>query len=1339
MAPHDHTLIWRADGADADVTLLAGDGAGPAAVAWHGRHPVDPGAASEADALGRAVRRAVRSSRGADALVPHGRVLFDALLPPVVRAALRSGAGALTIVSDARWPWPLLHDGAGFVGLRWALGELRLGAGRPPTSTPAEGERLLVVADPAADLPAARYEGEVLMRALTGGEVRCDLRLGRLRRQDFLRLFGGYRLVHFAGHVDPADEAPGGLRVADGRVDAPALTRLVGGAMPSLVFANACRSVDADGGVAEALTAAGVRHVVGTTVDLPDLPGADFAARFYRALRDGASVGEALRSTRAASAEAGEAVWAAYRLFGAPGTIYFRPRPAERWAPGVRQAVVLAVRRPATDAAADPDALAARREQWRAEVRDRVAAHGGRLLPGRAAVDRAVFGVPVTYENDAFRATRAAEAIAAEAADAVVVCEAGPVVATGVDVVGAAALDAEAGCWRAAPGVHGLPGMVRRLADAAEWGLPTGDLRPLVTLGRERPTDESPLVGRAAEVAQVDELAAAVLAEGRPAAVTVVGAAGIGKSRLTRALVRRLSDRFTVIHGAGVPYDEGAPFAAAAGLIRGLCGLPDDAAPEVIRARLDALVERLGATDDPLEVLSIDALLGGGGPDLTEQIPALTAMLGLAPDGPAPEPSVLPAALRALIEAAARAAPLAVVVEDVHWLPDVGLAVIEELVRHLDTGRVLVLATGRSTLVERAPHWFETPRHARLELGPLSARESEAVLRHALGEAVDAATLDALSSRAEGNPLFLRELALARRDGEGPPPPTIEAVMQARLDRLPPFDREVLRAAAVLGRTFWQAGVERLLGRQAGVADALRGLERTRFVLGDATSELPSQRQWRFAHTLLHEVVYHGVAGRARAAWHGRAALWLSDEVEAGPDRWARIAVHRAAAGDHARAAEAWLAAADRAQQTSAAAEARRALGEALGQDDAAGGALDDPTRAAAEEALADLDRGAGAFDDAAARLQAAIARSADPARRGERLMALAAVEEARGDLAAAQARVDEGRAALDGVAGDDARVVALGLRRHAAWLIWRRGEVDAAVAAFEALLAEVPADAAELRGMVLIGLGVAAYGRGDHDAAGRAWRQALALFDQRGDLRRVAACHNNLGMLAHRQGDVRGAAGHFEQALRVHARRGDRMALAKAYNNLGAIYGDSGDHARAAKYLREAVRMRARTGHGGLAMTYVNLGGVELAQGHYDAARGHLEQALALCRAGKAPAQALAEAWLTLSELHLKCAAWAEAIDAARSALTGAREQGDRPRVGAALRLLGEALAAAGELDEADARLAEAIEVLEALEQPIELARACAARARHLERVGDPAAAALAQRAEVLFASVRS
>jgi len=349
-----------------------------------------------------------------------------------------------------------------------------------------------------------------------------------------------------------------------------------------------------------------------------------------------------------------------------------------------------------------------------------------------------------------------------------------------------------------------------------------------------------------------------------------------------------------------------------------------------------------------------------------------------------------------------------------------------------------------------------------------------------------------------------------------------------------------------------------------------------------------------------------------------------------------------------------------------------------------------------------------------------------------------ARIDEAQGDLVGARDRLEAARLELRDAPADDARPVRLNIRRYEGWLAYRDGDADRAVALLEALLTEVSEDTPELKGLVLNTLGIAAYGQGDFEAAERALRQALALFERMGSATRMATGFTNLGLVAGRQGDVAAAVGWYERAVRLHVKRGDRTALAQAYNNLGTIYGDVGDYARAARYLREVIRIREATGHAGLALGYANLGEVFLKQGRADEAADHLDRALKLCASGKGPGYLLPDAWRMRAELYLATDEPAEAVGAAREALARAEERSDRPRIGAALRVLGESLAASGDASDADAHLLRAIEVLEAVEYPAELARACAARARHLARLGHPEAEALQARADALLATIR-
>lgn len=384
---------------------------------WRRDHPVDrPAVDREIAALDAARRRAMTGVDVGDALRSAGQLLFDLLLPgPVKSAVRRLEQGALLVEADGLppVPWALLDDGRGPLGLRLALGEVGVGA-RWPTEGPPGSDRLLILADPAADLPAARAEGEALAAvfAETPRAPAYDLRMGLTQRAEVLRGLRRYGMLHLAGHVDPPDAQPGGWRMADGRLTPALLEPLRGGAVPRLVFANACRSAGLGGADAPgaALIDAGVRHVVGADVDLPDLPGADFGVAFYRALLAGAPIGHALRRARVAAAERGDPVWLAYRLHGDPRTTYAEETPVAPPAE-LRRAVVLAVRRSPTGELENRVEATRARQRRFAEV---VAAAGGRALAPTGAMCRAVFGMPARREDDARRAAEAALTLTAD-------------------------------------------------------------------------------------------------------------------------------------------------------------------------------------------------------------------------------------------------------------------------------------------------------------------------------------------------------------------------------------------------------------------------------------------------------------------------------------------------------------------------------------------------------------------------------------------------------------------------------------------------------------------------------------------------------------------------------------------------------------------------------------------------------------------------------------------------------------------------------------------------------------------------------------------------------------
>jgi predicted ATPase len=245
-------------------------------------------------------------------------------------------------------------------------------------------------------------------------------------------------------------------------------------------------------------------------------------------------------------------------------------------------------------------------------------------------------------------------------------------------------------------------------------------------------------------------------------------------------------------------------------------------------------------------------------------------------------------AFRRLFEAVARERPLVVLFEDLHWAEPTFLDLVEYLAERLREAPVLLLCLARPELLEERPAWGGGKRNASsLFLERLSEAECERLIDNLSAELPDPTRARALEA-ADGNPLFLEQILIMLDEGEiaageVPIPPTIEAVLAARLDRLGPGERAVIERAAVVGKEFRGAAVFELLPDDARpfAAPHLETLVRKDLVEPEVTHG-PSSDAFRFRHVLIQRAAYRTIPKRLRSELHERVAAWL--EADAGEE-----------------------------------------------------------------------------------------------------------------------------------------------------------------------------------------------------------------------------------------------------------------------------------------------------------------------------------------------------------------------------------------------------------------------------------------------------------------------
>ena len=406
-----------------------------------------------------------------------------------------------------------------------------------------------------------------------------------------------------------------------------------------------------------------------------------------------------------------------------------------------------------------------------------------------------------------------------------------------------------------------------------------------------RPLSEAPLVGREAELDLLRRIWDRVVTDRRAQLVTVIGPAGIGKSKLAREFVASLEA--PSYWGRSLPYGERAG-GAFGQIVRQVADVYVTDDPGAARSKLAQAVRKLTESDDEEFAGHLATIIGQGTDAEVERSKLLTAA-------------------RRFVESIVADEPTVVVFEDLQWGDETLLALVPWLVSRLGHAPILFLTMTRPELFDGHAGWGGgVTAYTSLPLGPLPEGHVRE-LAHLLRADLDEATIDRVERSSGGNPLFVEELTAwlseERPDAKRPLPTTVTSIVAARLDALPPMLRQILLDASVIGMNFWKGSIEAL--NEGDVADALDQLVTRDLIRRQPASRVPDDVEYVFRHQVIHDVAYDILPKVLRRERHATIARFIEGRVANVEVVAAILANHWQQAGDHDRAIDYLLQAAE--------------------------------------------------------------------------------------------------------------------------------------------------------------------------------------------------------------------------------------------------------------------------------------------------------------------------------------------------------------------------------------------------------------------------------------------
>jgi tetratricopeptide (TPR) repeat protein len=404
------------------------------------------------------------------------------------------------------------------------------------------------------------------------------------------------------------------------------------------------------------------------------------------------------------------------------------------------------------------------------------------------------------------------------------------------------------------------------------------DEEPRTLLGKS-----TPCVGRDREIGALEATFAECVEEPVARAILVTAPAGAGKSRLRNEVVARLrrspstgSTALEIWTGRGDPMKAGSPFGLVAQMLRRACEIADGEPLEVRQRKLRSRVLRHVPEADRRRVTEfLGELIGAPFPDRD------SVQLSAARLDPMLMADQMRSAWEDFLGAECSAGPVVLVLEDLHWgdLPTVKL--VDAALRVLRDRPLMVLALARPEVHDVFPKLWVDREVQEIRLGGLTKKASERLVRQVLGADAPEATVAKIVEQADGNAFYLEELIRAVADGRGEAlPGTVVAMVEARLEKLDPEARRILRAGSVFGQTFWKGSAAALLGGQAKVAEWLAELTEQELVSKRSAGRFSGEEEYVFRHALLRDGAYAMLTEDDRTLGHVLAGDWLEKKGE---------------------------------------------------------------------------------------------------------------------------------------------------------------------------------------------------------------------------------------------------------------------------------------------------------------------------------------------------------------------------------------------------------------------------------------------------------------------------